>query len=216
MLFCLSACVGKQNYSVSTATGAIAIDANSEDAWQRADTITAFINPWNNAVSPYTSLQMLQDEEYLYFQFIANDTDLVVLDQLTNERDIEKEDRVELFFSKDDQMKEYYCFEIDPKGRTLSYKASHYRQFDFDWEVPGRYSVAARITPNGYTVEGAIPLSFLKPLSANGMIYFGAYRAAFSIQNDVLVENWLTWIDPNVAEPDFHVPSSLTSLYFNK
>jgi hypothetical protein len=129
------------------------------------------------------------------------------------ERDVEKEDRVELFFSKDSVMDKYYSLEIDPKGRALSYEASYYRNFTFEWEPPEGFSAAGHIHNNGYTVEGAVPLSFLSDLfDANGFIYAGFYRAQFGVTNDTLVENWLTWQDPITAKPDFHVPSSFGRL----
>lgn len=213
--FCLPACAGKHSFfAKATAPGSITIDGEKEPAWLIADSIISFTNPWNKEVAPKTSLAVLKDDQNLYFYFTVADEDVVLVDDWTGERDVEKEDRVELFFSKDKEMKEYYCFEIDPKGRTLSYKASHYRQFDFLWEVPDGYRTAARMHTGGYTVEGAIPLSFLSEIAIDNTLYFGAYRAAFSIHNDSLIENWLTWVDPGVPAPDFHVPASLGKLSF--
>ncbi|HTN68027.1 MAG TPA: sugar-binding protein, partial [Dysgonamonadaceae bacterium] len=133
----------------------------------------------------------------------------------SKDRDVEKEDRVELFFSKDKEMSEYYCFEIDAKGRVLSYSAKYYRSFNFDWDVPTGFKVAAKINSNGYSVEGSIPLEFIKNLNPNGELFFGAYRAEFSRQGNVKIENWLTWINPKTESPDFHVPSSLGKLILN-
>ncbi|MDR3252780.1 MAG: hypothetical protein LBT35_04370, partial [Tannerella sp.] len=126
----------------------------------------------------------------------------------------EKEDRVELFFSKDRDMNDYYCFETDAKGRVLSYRCSYYRNFDFDWDVPVGFAVAGSIRPGAYSVEGAIPVVFLKDFLQNDeFIYFGAYRAEFSKKDGITVENWLTWNAPSTAKPDFHVPLTLGKLY---
>ena len=136
---------------------------------------------------------------------------MVIKQDFTKERDVEKEDRVELFFSKDKEMNEYYCFEIDPVNRVLSYCSSYYRKFLFDWEPPAGFVTATSIHSGGYTVEGAIPLSFMEKLRNDDCsLYFGAYRAEFSKKDDgTTIENWLTWIDPQTSSPDFHVQQSL-------
>ena len=35
------------------------------------------------------------------------------------------EDRVEIFFNRDDRMKNYYCFEIDSRGRVFDWHLLH-------------------------------------------------------------------------------------------
>ena len=39
--------------------------------------------------------------------------EIVLVSDFSNKRDVERENRVELFFSKDPDMQDYYCFEID-------------------------------------------------------------------------------------------------------
>lgn len=210
----LQGCAQRQEYHVRFVPGsAIRPDGtNDEEAWADAGEIRSFCNPWNREVSPETSLSMLRDEKYLYFFFNVLDDEIIKASGFRQERDIEKGDRVELFFSADKDMRQYYCFEIDPEGRTLSYAAQHYRKMNFDWDVPAGYKVAARARPGGYSVEGAIPLEFLDGLKQGDEIFFGGYRAEFSLEDSALVENWLTWVDPGTASPDFHVPASLGKL----
>jgi hypothetical protein len=203
-------------YSATTiADGLVSLDGEQiEDVWQLSKSIRSFTNPWNSKICPETSLSMLKDSKYLYFFFDVKDDDLVLEDDFSNERDVEKEDRVELFMSKDKEMNEYSCFDTDAKGRVLSYRCSYYRNFDFDWDVPVGFVVAGHIRPDGYSVEGAIPVGFFKDLLQNDeFIYFGAYRAEFSKKDGVTIENWLTWNDPSTAKPDFHVPLTLGKLY---
>jgi hypothetical protein len=184
----------------------------TEPIWQESQAFSRFVNPWRKEVSPESSLRMLCDSTHLYFSFEVADTNIIALPSLSDERGVEKEDRVELFFSKDKDMHEYYCFEIDARGRVLSYRAQHYRKLDFSWDVPADFKVAARINDGGYTVEGGIPLSFLNTLGENGTCYLGAYRAEFYERNQTVVEEWLTWKDPKTPQPDFHVPTSLGKL----
>lgn len=213
-LFCsmlLWSCNDSKTYQITIISDhEIKLDGEEmEQVWQQAEEFSAFTNPWNSAVAPSTTLKLLKDSEFLYFYFAAEDNEIVINDDFLVERDVEKEDRVELFFSKDADMKQYYCFEIDALARTLSYGARHYRQMDFEWDVPVGYQVQAILDEDGYRVEGAIPLTFIDSLSTNNSVYFGAYRAEFSRKNGSLVENWLTWVNPKTPSPDFHVPSSL-------
>jgi hypothetical protein len=208
----------KQEYSVTEVKNArMAIDGQkNEPAWQNAEVIRSFTNPWDSKVCPATSLSMLQDSQNLYFFYEVKDDDIVLVSDFTNEENVTKEDRVELFFSKDKDMKEYYCFEIDAKARILAYSCSYYRNYNYAWEPPSELISAAVIGNKAYSVEGAIPLAFLKNLlQTDGFIYFGAYRGEFSKQGDSILENWLTWIDPKTEKPDFHVPSSLGKLKFS-
>lgn len=207
----LQSCNTETSYTVKTIENErIVVDGKRiESAWSQADSITTFINPWDSSVSPSTSFLILRDGINLYFYFHVNDEDIVLKTEFSGERDVEKEDRVEIFLSADKDMNDYYCFEIDPLGRVLDYKAYFYRQFNFDWDIPFNFVVATQVHPDGYSVEGSIPLEFIQTITSNKKIYFGVYRAEFSKQGDSVIENWLTWIDPKVKFPDFHVPASL-------
>jgi hypothetical protein len=91
--------------------------------------------------------------------------------------------------------------------------------------------------PGGYAVEGRIPLASLEQLGFPRLrpgvtIRCGLYRAEFShdrssrpvepketIHNrgrksvgSPPIEHWISWVDPQTPEPDFHVPSSLGRL----
>jgi hypothetical protein len=207
----LWSCTESETYEIAIiGDNEIVIDGQqTEQAWMNIKPFRAFVNPWNSEVQPSTTLKLLRDNKFLYFYFDAKDNEVVVKNPFEQERDVELEDRVELFFSKDSTMQQYYCFEIDALGRTLSYGARHYRQMDFDWNVPEEYQVRTTSYEGGYRVEGAIPWDFIASLTDKKSIYMGAYRAEFSMKNDSIVENWLTWVNPNTPSPDFHVPTSL-------
>ena len=78
---------------------------------------------------------------------------------------------------------------------------------------------AAVITLEGYSVEGKIPLSSLRSLglledSGKRVLNTAIFRAEFNQKPDSTIEeHWLSWIDPGVSEPDFHVPASFGKLY---
>ncbi len=192
----------------------------NETVWRKANKLNDFILPWEKAKPQSTVFRAFFDNENFYFSFQAVDTTLVVLDSIKKEEDIENEDRGEIYFAQDSTLANpYYCAEIDAKGRVLDYKARYHRQFDFSWNWP-EIKTAARITNNGYVIEGYIPIKVLKQLGfkINGkgtILHVGVYRADFEMTSTKeLVPHWQAWIDSDVNEPDYHVPASFGKFYF--
>jgi hypothetical protein len=230
----------QQVYRVHWLPGAkIKIDGRADEAaWRQAAVEKHFVFPWKRGPAPKTEFRALCDETNFYFSFQARDADLVVLETLRDKEDEVFEDRVEMFLSLDDQMHDYFCLELDSRGRVLDYRASFYRQFDRKWKLAGLESKAASL-PGGYEVEGRIPLRSLTalgfPLLRPGVkIRCGLFRAEFShdlsgrpvvkqesihnlgrkLDGPPPIEAWMSWVDPKTKEPDFHVPASLGWLTF--
>ena len=184
-----------------------------EPAWEQAAPETGFAFPWEDRPTPRTEFRALFDDWAFYFSFNVEDDDLVLAEDYRDKEDVVREDRVELFLARDETLSEYYCLEIDPLGRVLDYRASHYRQFDFSWTFPG-LDVVGRPADDGYRVEGLIPLRSLErlgfPMPDSGQpIKFGIYRAEFRhAAGSEWSESWISWVDPRTEEPDFHVPAS--------
>lgn len=209
-----------------------------EPEWSRANVERQFTFPWKEVDAPPTEFVAFCDDQYLYFAFRAEDSDIVVLDKLRDREDEVFEDRVELYFSRDSQMKDYYCLKIDSRGRVFDYRGKYYRQLDKKWRCEG-VEAAGAPTANGYAVEGRIPLATLRRMGLKekaspgigreAKILCGLYRAEFShnrsgkpaLQRETIhnqgrkldgpppIEAWISWIDPKTPEPDFHVPSAL-------
>ena len=129
-----------------------------EPEWSRANVERHFIFPWKKADAPPTEFLAFCDDEFLYFAYRVEDADIFVLDKLRDKEDAVFEDRVEMIFSRDPQMRDYFCFEIDSRGRVFDYRASYYRQFDPKWKCKG-LETAALPLKKGYVVEGRIPLT---------------------------------------------------------
>jgi hypothetical protein len=207
-----------------------------EPEWSRANVERHFIFPWKKADAPPTEFLAFCDDEFLYFAYRVEDADIFVLDKLRDKEDAVFEDRVEMIFSRDPQMRDYFCFEIDSRGRVFDYRASYYRQFDPKWKCKGLETAALPLA-KGYVVEGRIPLTtFVQMgfprLGPGEKILCGLYRAEFShdrsgkpvVQRETIhnrgrkldgpppLEEWMSWVDPKTPEPDFHVPSSLGRL----
>jgi hypothetical protein len=212
------------------------IDLNGladDPAWSQAHVEQGFAFPWKQVAAPATEFRALCDKDSLYFTFRVHDEDIVVLDRLRDKQDVVFEDRAELFFSVDEQMQDYYCLEIDPRGRVYDYRGSYYRRFDPTWSWKGLETKASSL-PQGYVVEGRMPLASFEALGFPRLqpgvkIRCGLYRAEFShdrrgqpvpprdskhtggrhLDGPAPIEDWMSWVDPGTQEPDFHVPASL-------
>ena len=226
--------MSQQTYKVRFLPGAkLHLDGKAtEPEWSKANVETNFTFPWEEKPAPLTEFRALMDSNFLWFTFRVKDSDIVVLDKLRDEQDEVFEDRLELYFSKDDKLKNYYCIEIDSRGRVFDYRGAFYRKLDTTWNWAGARAAGLK-TEGGYEVEGRIPLSSFRklrfnPLMPGAKIRFGMYRAEFShdrsgkrveqtatlhnlgrkIEGPPPIEEWMSWIDPKVKDPDFHIPAT--------
>lgn len=192
-----------------------------ETAWHKAGVIDHFVFPWEDTEPPKTEFRAFHDGDNFYFSYVTEDSEIVSDSVIDNEMDLTEEDRVEIYLSLDDELKEYYCLEIDAKGNVLSYSASFPRHLDFSWDCTS-IKTGAAIKGNGYIVEISIPLSSLEALGfpvreANSMIRAAVFRAQFNRIPDGQVDyHWLSWIDPKIEKEDFHVHSSFGYFIFEK
>ncbi len=193
----------------------ITIDGVPDEAvWEKANLEKGFQFPWKDEESPPTEFRALCDGESLYFSFRVEDEDIVVVEDFKDEADAIGEDRVEMYFSPDPELKEpYYCVEMDSRGRKFDYKAVFFRKLDFDWDFP-EFRLAAAPLKKGYTVEGAVRLKTLESLGLpsldSGKLNVGVYRAEFSHgEGPKPIENWVSWIDIQTPEEDYHVPGTM-------
>lgn len=177
-----------------------------EDAWEQARVIKGLVSPWPNEENvDKTTFRAFVSPKYLNFVFDVRDNTVTTV-PFENEASVEREDRVELFFSSDTTLARYYCIEIDPNGNVLDYSAAHYRDFNQSWDFTSK-ELAAKITETGYMVEGKISLLELKELGISSPFYLGIFRADYKslVTEDV---TWFSWIRPESPTPDFHIPSA--------
>ena len=145
------------------------------------------------------------------------DEAVLAAEQWQDESTVDGEDRVELFFAGapvdrpgENGMERYYAIEVDAKGRVHDYAIAYYRQFDSDWALTGLESKAV-LTGDGYSVEGKIPLKVLQDLHLlrDGLMRTGVFRAEFSPSGGTEPRaEWISWVNPNTPQPDFHVDSA--------
>ena len=142
----------------------ITVDGSLDDPhWSRATPEARFVFPWRQVAAPATEFRALLDEKFLYFAFRVEDSDIFVLDKLRDEEDAVFKDRVEIYFVRDDRMREYYCLEVDSRGRAFDYRGAFYRRLDPAWGLQG-LETAGRAVARGYEVEARVPIASLESL----------------------------------------------------
>ncbi|MGE8344023.1 MAG: sugar-binding protein [Flavobacterium sp.] len=180
--------------------------------WEKANCLTDFTSPWNNDPVLKIEFRALWDLDYLYFNFQVFDSE-VYIDRKDNSTDsICNSDRVELFFRKNEKLSPYYCLEMDVDARILDFEAYPNWNFDYNWRWPEKQLEIQSVKgQKSFTVAGRISIASLKELDLiqGNIIEAGVYRAKFSKdENGNYEPTWITWVDPNTAEPNFHIPSS--------
>ena len=203
------------------AQGSIDIDGYlGKTEWPAQAWTTAFTFPWQEREAPRTEMCCVTSGDRLQFAFQCVDPDVVVVGQQPEvELSVAGGDRIEIYFARDADLREYYCLEVSPAGQVLDYKATFPREFDDSWNWPG-LEVAGRTGPAGYVVEGSLPLSSLTELtgftrSDDRGVLVGAFRAEFSHSDGKRPKmEWISWIRPDTEGPNFHTPSAFGRFHF--
>lgn len=172
-------------------------------------TIVGLHAPWDG-LDDLTKVHCYADSSSFYFLYEVEDSTLCLVEPFTKERDVDFEDRIEIFFSPRKAMDVYYCAEIDPNGHIMDYKAHSYRDFNYDWKFESLKTYTC-ITDKGYIVGGHLSLQELRELGIDlNHFFMGVFRADFKPGGEK--ENWYSFIPTSDAEPDFHIPEVLFSV----
>ena len=201
-------------YQVKKIKNAINLDGKASDpVWSQAVLLSDFQFPWQDREAPPTAFRALWDDQYLYFQFVVVDEDIVLGEGDTRDESVLGSDRVELFFAANPELQPYYSLEMDPRTWVFDSKGHHHRNIDAGWSWPG-LDLAASFTDEGYILEGRTSLQTLTDLElwqdeAKRKLIVGVFRAEFEHASDRSVrQNWISWIMPDSPTPDFHIPSA--------
>ncbi|HOH29140.1 MAG TPA: carbohydrate-binding family 9-like protein [Candidatus Hydrogenedentes bacterium] len=164
-------------------------------------------NPARQA--PSTHAWLFWNEETLVCAFVCEDTSPAWMPPSLNEREVDPQDRVELFIWRDEAAPVYACIEAAPGGAVHDYAARFYRKFDDRWSPAGGWARQAKIDPSGYSIEMALPRAAMEAMGvtlASGVRFrLGLFRADYDVLDGTPV--WITWVDHG-REPDFHVADS--------
>ena len=161
--------------------------------------------PWDG-LDDETVFRCFTDRELFYFVYEVKEETLTLTEPFTGERDVDPEDRVEIFFSPREEMDVYYCAEIDPMGHVMDYKAKYYRDFDYEWDF-STLEVLPKISEGRYTVAGKVSKAELEELGIDLKGFrMGIFRADFREDGSV---NWYSAVPTEDKSPDFHKPDLL-------
>ncbi|MGY0408510.1 MAG: sugar-binding protein [Polaribacter sp.] len=184
----------------------------TDNYWNKAIKLIDFSSPWNSKEIKKIEFRALWDSEKLFFTFKVEDPEVYIHPSKNTHKSINNSDRVELFFRSDSAMNPYYCLEIDPTLRIMDFKAKPNKEFDFNWNWPSEdIDVKASIEKTHFIVEGAINIYSLETfgLLKNRQIETGIYRAKYNKhENGNYEPTWVTWVNPKIETPNFHVKSS--------
>lgn len=185
-------------------------------AWNKAHVLTDFSFPWESDKAPATSFSALWDGQWLYCLYRVPDDSVITLVKKNDKLEVGASDRVEIFMTPDSAMTPYYCLEMDATGRVLDYRAFYYRKMDYTWQWPQQQCIIkTTASKEGYIVEIAISIQSLQNLGLlqNKRLRAGLFRAeGKSIQAGKASLRWISWVKPNSAKPDFHIPSAFGTL----
>ncbi|WP_294962398.1 carbohydrate-binding family 9-like protein [uncultured Flavobacterium sp.] len=180
--------------------------------WEKANCLTDFVSPWSSDSVLKIEFRALWDQENFYFSFRVFDTDVYIDQKDDSVESICNSDRVELFFRSNDKLNPYYCLEIDPSTRLLDFYARPNKIFDYNWKWPeNQIQLKSATDEISFTVAGIISIASLENLDLihDNAIEAGVYRAKFfKDENGNYEPTWITWVNPNTPEPNFHIASS--------
>lgn len=171
--------------------------------WSVLAPVKGFHAPWDG-LDDETEFRCVATDSLFIFRFDVKDTTLALTGDFKTEMDVEPEDRVEIFFSHAGEIDTYVGAEMDPAGRTLDYKCTYYRKFDYSWNF-STLDYCHAINADGYSVAGSVTLEELSQLGVDlekGFL-MGVFRADFRPDGEV---NWYSLKSTDDKHADFHQP----------
>ena len=173
--------------------------------WKKVKNHKTFHAPWSKK-SVENEFKCYFSDNYFYFCFKVLDKMPVTVEPFTQKLDVAPEDRAEIFLSPTSDMQEYYCAEMDPKGRCLDYSAKFKRVYNYGWSFETLH-IEASSTNYGYIVAGRWALSEWQKLNIDpNHFYMGVFSADFYAPKKVI---WYSLLERTREHADFHIPEML-------
>ena len=209
-------------YTIHKVNNTWTLDSLQTDSlWLAAEPLQDFVFPWQDRTPPPTEFRAVYNDAHFFFQFIVEDPEVVLEDDVDQNLAVIGSDRVELFFAANDSLNPYYQLEMDPRTWVFDAKSYLYRKVDENWNWPGMKTFA-EIEAAGYILQGKIPMASFDELGlwrdeGKTMLTCGVFRAEFeSVRPDSIAHHWVSWITPESPTPDFHIPSAFGQFQFEK
>lgn len=195
------------------------VNFNKSGDCREGNLMSDFSCPWDAEPVPDTRFRAVWNESRFFFSFVVEDQDLVLPEDSDSGQAALGSDRVELFFATSlDLSTPYYGAEMAPNGNVYDYRASYYREVEDNWSFQTLHFEGVE-TEGGYRVDGNLEIQELEDLLCfvERRMVTGVYRADFSHgQEGEIDHRWIPWVDPKTEKPDFHVPSSFGTFYFQE
>ena len=171
-----SVAVNQSQISIPQTSHTIEIDGELNDrAWDDALTIDLNLvnHPWNNKASPVsTKAKMIENGEYLYISFVAQDPNPEAIQASLADRDTTwTDDIVGIKIDPQNNRRSNYAFFVNPYGVQNDHVANEITG-DQNTLWDGIWHSYGKITENGYQVEMAIPFHILNFEESNETKYW--------------------------------------------
>lgn len=157
-----------------------------------------------------TRAWLFWNENGLVCSFSCEDSSPAWAAPTADERNVDGQDRGEVFLWTGRMKNPYYCIEVAPGNAIHDYQARFYRKFDDAWAPGGKAECRASLTPAGYTVEMVLPQTVIEAmglrLEAGNRFKLGLFRADYDKFSGH--PTWITWVDHGRVPADFHVAES--------
>ena len=176
-------------------------------AWKSIKPITGFHAPWDD-LDDKTEFRCAASRDSLFFRFDVKEETPTCEKGYKDEMDVVNEDRVEVFFSPAEGMKEtYYGAEVDFLGRILDYSCNFCRNFDYKWDF-STMKTSHENYDGGYSVTISVSRKELEDLGIRlrDGFFMGAFRADYRPDKSV---NWYSMKLTRDKAADFHKPNVL-------
>ncbi len=187
-------------------------ECSTDDCVSEVSTIEKWLSPWVAGEPQATRFSAHVRDDQLHFMWEVTDTLLQISGLEDEEQAAVRSDRVEIFWAVDTAATVYYSLEMDAAGRLWDSKCAMGAGtegrplIDHRWDWPGGLDWYAETSADGYRVCGQMDMAVLRELDLwdEGEMIVGLYRADYHASGT----EWISWIDPGTAKPDFHRASS--------
>ena len=135
----------------------VVVDGKLDDSFYREHPpVTAFVVASDpRQVPAATQAWVGWSSQRLVWAFACDDATPASAEATDQEKDVDPQDRVELFLWSGKTDDPYYCIEIAAQGAVHDYEARFYRRFDDSW-APRDLQTRVLPTSTGYVVEASL------------------------------------------------------------
>jgi hypothetical protein len=165
-----------------------------DEAWTRTEPIEDFRqrNPVQGAAaSELTSVRLLYDEEHLYIGARLSDTapQSILATELRRDDSLESDDTFAVLLDTFHDRRNAFVFRVNPNGTRYDAVVRNEEGTDPDWDE--QWSAAATRSPDGWSVEIAIPFKTLRFDRDHAQVWGLNFERVIKRKNEEVY--WTNW-----------------------